>query len=105
MGRAQPCPHTLAVGGVALHDLLQVGCIDTLIVGGIELRLIHIEPDPRSLDPRRLLHRRRLLAKSKSTCGKNGTGRACSKKRTSSKWIADQSSSPFHRFLLIVVCA
>ena len=42
--RAQARAHVLAGGGVALDDLLQVRSPDALVIGGIEFRLVHIQP-------------------------------------------------------------
>src|ERR1043165_572247 len=53
---AEPLARRLAVAGVALDDLLQVGGVLRLVVGVVELLLIHAEPDRRPL----LARRRRL---------------------------------------------
>jgi len=37
----------------ALMDLVTVGCIDRLVIGVVERRLVHVEPDERSLGSRR----------------------------------------------------
>ena len=53
-GRAEARAHKLAVAGAALEHVIAVGRIDGLVVGVVELLLVHVEPDQRPLDPRRL---------------------------------------------------
>src|SRR4029450_7206111 len=54
-GRGQTGAYVLAVGRVALDDLGQIRRVLDLIVRGVELGLVHVEPHGRSLDPRRRL--------------------------------------------------
>src|SRR5262249_12898791 len=73
---AQTCADPLAVRGVALEDLLQVWCVDALVIGRVELGLVHIEPHERSLDARPWLRRRRLLSSGSLGAHKHRRGYA-----------------------------
>src|SRR5438477_12222664 len=68
---AQTSAHHLAVGGVALDDLLQVRRVNALVIGGVELSLVHVEPHARPLDAR---SRRRLLSNGRTRGDKHGRG-------------------------------
>src|SRR4051812_2536956 len=61
--RTQTASHGFAVAGVALRNLRKVWRVLNLIVRGVELGLVHVEPYRWCLDPRRLLRGRGLLAK------------------------------------------
>src|SRR5262249_24209805 len=56
---AEASAHRVAVRDVAPGDLLLVGRVHALVVGVVELGLIHVEPDPRPLGPLRERGRRR----------------------------------------------
>src|SRR6266850_7211018 len=49
--RRDPFEHRLTGKPASGGDELLVGCINTLIVGVVELLLIHIEPDKRTFEP------------------------------------------------------
>src|SRR5205807_4094896 len=52
LGRAEPRTSSVALGRVASDELLPIRGPDGLIVGGVELGLIQIEPHARPLDAR-----------------------------------------------------
>src|SRR5262249_10607275 len=54
LGRAEAFAGALAVVGAALEDVVAVGGVDELVVGVVEILLVHGEPDQRPLDPWRL---------------------------------------------------
>ncbi len=55
LGRPQALAHQLAVADTALQHRLDVGRVDCLVVGLVEVLLVHIAPDQRALGARRLL--------------------------------------------------
>src|SRR2546425_4387463 len=91
---AQPRPHGFAVSGPAFDDLLQVRRIDALIIGGVELRLVHVQPHPRSLDARRWC---RLLREPSSGCHYHGASGTSAEKRASRHVIARHGFVGTHR--------
>ena len=85
--RAEPGTGGVAIGCVALADLRQIRRVRDLVIGGIELGLVHIEPDGRPLDPR---HRwcGRLLGEQRPS------GRDSNESRTHSQKIPSRQLSP-----------
>src|SRR5437588_527320 len=61
----------LAVENAALGDLLAIGRVDDLIVGVVELLLVHVEPHARTFCPRRL-RQRRAARGHRGTAGRSG---------------------------------
>src|SRR5262249_24582973 len=59
------------VAGAALEDVIAVGGVDELVIGVVEILLVHVEPDRRPLDPWRL---RRPLRPGWPPCAPDGGG-------------------------------
>ena len=59
LGRAEALANDLAVADAALEDVIAIGRIDELIVGVVELLLVHVEPDQWPLGPRAPVRPRR----------------------------------------------
>ena len=71
LGRAEAFAGELAVAGAALEDVVAVGGVDELVIGVVEILLVHVEPDQRPLDPWRL---RRPLRQGWPSCAEDGGG-------------------------------
>ncbi len=71
LGQPQHCARFLAVGDAALADLVTIGGIDDLVIGVVELVLVHVEPHPRPF-PARVLRRCRGACRD---CHAAGSGR------------------------------
>src|SRR5262249_1550035 len=52
--RAEAFAGELAVADAALEDVIAVGGVDELVIGVVEILLVHVEPNQRPLDPWRL---------------------------------------------------
>src|SRR5262245_36913684 len=94
-GNAQASAHAVAVGRVALDDLGKIRSVLALIVGGIELGLIHVEPHDRALDARCRLSGRWLLreyraGRQRRTCDRGP------QKRPASNGSAIQTADHIH---------
>ena len=63
--RTEDRAHLFVVGGAALGDVRLVRGIDELVIGVVELLLIHVEPDKRAFD----------MSRSRAALGRGGTGR------------------------------
>src|SRR5262249_58400301 len=73
--RAEPRAGGIAVGGVTPDDLLAVRRPDSLVVGGVELGLIEVEPDARPLRPRERPGGLRLLCERGAAERRHRAGR------------------------------
>src|SRR6266508_6773772 len=85
LGRAEALAHELAVPGKALEDVVEVGRIDQLIIGVVEVLLVHVEPDQRTLLARRL---RSPLRHGGAARGGRRARRRSSKQRSPCEMIA-----------------
>ena len=70
-GRTEAFAGELAVAGAALEDVVAIGGVDELVISVVEILLVHVEPDQRSLDPWRL---RRPLRQCRSSRAEDGGG-------------------------------
>src|SRR5262249_16348551 len=72
VGRAEAFAGELAVAGAALEDVVAIGGVDQLVIGVVEILLVHIEPDQWPLDPWWL---RRPLRQGWPSSAEGGGGR------------------------------
>ena len=73
LGRAEALANDLAVADAALEDVIAIGRIDELIVGVVELLLVHVEPDSWTLGAR-LLRQRGATRRSSGRAGRQHGG-------------------------------
>ena len=78
----QALAHELAVSRTALEDLLTVGRVDGLVIGVVELLLVHVEPHARSFLAR--LRLRLGRCDFRRHCGNTGRTPARSMRRVAS---------------------
>src|SRR6266511_6241408 len=74
LGRAEPFAGELAVAGATLEDVVAIGGVDELVIGVIEILLVHVEPNQRALDAWRWRRPLRQCRCSRAEDGGGGGG-------------------------------